>query len=290
MIDPMRTSARLLLIIALSASPSCAQRPAPRVAPPPALAPGANENLHAVLWVQTAVEFKALAMQSYLLAQERLDAALEDSSWTAASEQQGDFSSLPPAVIVDVDETVLDNSAFQARLTRSNEEYDETEWRAWVREVAADPIPGALEFTQYAQRRGVTVFYVTNRNRDIEQPTRENLARFGFPLDPSRDTVLTQEETPEWRSSDKTARRAAVASRFRVLLLVGDDLGDFVPARAPLEDREELFRTHASNWGTRWIVVPNPSYGSWEATLFGFEYDLPREERLRLKADRLRVR
>jgi acid phosphatase len=280
---------------------SCAKTPpvtAPSGAPP--TGPGgstaaatrevrANENLHAVLWAQTAVEFKAVAIQAFLLARDRLDRALADPSWTAALEQEGDFSKFPPAVIVDIDETVLDNAVFQARLTRTNQEYQEAAWRDWVREVSAEPIPGAVEFARYAQEKGVAVFYVTNRNHEIEEPTRRNLEAWGFPVEAGRDTVLTQAERPEWQSSDKSPRRRAVAADHRVLLLIGDDFGDFVPARVSLAERATLFERYASNWGNRWIVLPNPSYGSWEGTLFDFKYELPREQKLKIKESRLRV-
>ena len=127
------------------------------------------------------------------------------------------------------------------------------------------PIPGALEFTRAAAAKGVTVFYVTNRDRALEQATRDNLAKFGFPLDPSRDTVLTRAERPEWTSSDKSSRRSVVAQDFRILLLVGDDFGDFVQgARGTLAARKALDEANAAMWGVKWIALPNPMYGSWK--------------------------
>ncbi len=102
--------------------------------------------------------------------------------------------------------------------------------------------------------------------------TRRNLARHGFPLEPEIDTLLTRDEQPDW-GSDKGTRRAAVAAGHRILMLVGDNLGDFVsdvdvsrPARAALTER------HAGYWGGRWIMLPNPQYGSWDGALIDFEF------------------
>src|SRR5690606_11199373 len=143
-------------------------------------------------------------------------------------EQQGDASALPPAVIVDVDETVLDNSYYQARMIRDNTAYSEATWGPWVMEARATAIPGAREFAGYAAKKGVTIFYVTNRMSNLEEATRRNLAAEGFPLSTGVDTVLTRGERKEWSASAKGPRRAHVASTHRILLLIGDDLGDFV--------------------------------------------------------------
>lgn len=268
----------LMLLLALSAG--CAARTAPpstAVAPPataPAGPPAATapppvavEGLDAVLWTQTAVEYRASAQQAYLLARLQLDCALADPGWTAATEQVGrPMEQLAPAVILDADETVVDNAAFQARLVEDGDAYNAANWAAWVNERKATAVPGAVAFTQYAQSRGVTVFYVTNREAELEPATRDNLAALGFPLDPARDTVLTRLERPDW-PSDKTSRRAHVASDFRVLLLVGDDLGDFLPNRGSVAERDARVAPYAEWWGTKWIVLPNPMYGSWLTAL-----------------------
>ena len=269
----------------LMCAPACAKR-AP-VATPAPTAKDAHEDLDAVLWVQTAVEYRALARQAYRLAASQLDAALADATWSAAIEQEGDFAARPPAVIVDVDETVLDNSAHTVRDIFDGTEFNEASWGKWVEEAQAPPVPGAVEFAQYAQAKGVAVFYVTNRRAVLEDATRRNLAAMGFPLDVARDTALFVGERPEWASSDKSARRRFVAAEFRVLLLIGDDFTDFIPARVSLDERAALSRQHEARWGRQWIVLPNPVYGSWEAATFGFEYARPRTEKLRIKRERL---
>src|SRR5690606_15658902 len=137
-----------------------------------------NENLHSTLWTQTSVEYRASTLQAYRLAMLMLDRALADSSWTAALEQEasGSYASLPPAVVLDVDGTVLDNSAYQARLVLEDAAYASDSWNAWVQEARAVPVPGAVAFTRYAHDKGVTVIYLTNRRGDTEEATRRNLA------------------------------------------------------------------------------------------------------------------
>jgi len=248
------------------------------------------ENLDATLWMQTAVEYRAAAAQAYVLARTQLDRALADPAWTAAIEQQGKpLAGLPPAIVLDADETVLDNTVYQARLLSSGGAYDDATWKAWVEERKADAVPGAVAFTQYARSKGVTVFYITNRNADLEAATRDDMARLGLPLEAARDTLLMRREKPEWEASEKAPRREFVAKDFRIVMLFGDDLGDFLPnARGTIEERTSRVAPYDAWWGERWIVIPNPSYGSWEgATRAGAVSPAPADV-LKQKLSRLR--
>ena len=266
------------LLLATLAIAGCASHSTSTQPPAaPAAAAGAaapHENLNAVIWVQTALEYEATALQAYRLAQLQLDAALADPSWTAAIEQSGDASKLPPAVILDIDETVLDNSYYQARMVRDNTAYATATWDPWVMEARATAIPGARQFTQYAAQKGVAVFYVTNRTANLEQATRKNLASEGFPLAANLDTVLVRGERQEWSSSAKGPRRAHVARDYRIVMLIGDDLGDFVvDASGTPQERAARTARYEGWWGRRWIMIPNPTYGSWERAIVGTEQD-----------------
>ena len=273
---------------------ACAgQRAAPRADPPPtppttsiATTPVEHPTLFSTLWQQSSAEYRANAWQAYHAAREVLPIALADSGWTAAVEQEGaDFSDLPPAIVLDIDETVLDNSAQQARVILEGGGFDPESWGAWVNEAQAPPVPGAPEFLAWAESLGVEVFYVTNRDVPLEPATRRNLEGAGLPVDPSLDTVLTRGEQESW-TSDKTSRREAIAERYRIVLLVGDDFNDFVPARLPRAERDRLVERYKDRWGERWIVLPNPTYGSWETALYG-EGDLSAEDRARLRLEAL---
>lgn len=271
----------LLVLLGACATP----RPSTDTAP----ALRTNENLNSVLWTQTSAEYAATAIQAYQGATVMLDRALADSTWTAALEQleQGDYHDLPPAVILDVDETVLDNSIYQARLVQHGAEFSRGSWQAWVREEKATPVPGALAFTQYADERGVAVFYVTNRRHEVEPATRNNLTAYDFPLPGDEDRILTRAEQPDW-TGDKGTRRTAVAGTHRIVLMLGDNLGDFLSGvEVSMAERAEMTQRYAEYWGTRWFVFPNPQYGSWDGALIDYDYSLSRAEKLQRKYDHL---
>lgn len=249
-----------------------------------------NPLLNSTLWMQTAVEYEGTARQAYALAEVMMERALTDSTWTASLEQartgSETYRTKPPAVVLDVDETVLDNSPYQARLILDDESYDSQSWKSWVREERAGTIPGAVGFTQAAVQEGTQVIYLTNRDADVEEATRKNLEALGFPIHDAPDAVLTQGEKEGWES--KTARREWVAERYRVLLLVGDNFGDFTSmADTTLAARRQHSRAFREYWGTRWIVLPNPQYGSWEGALYNFDYGLPPLRRLEEKHQQL---
>lgn len=272
---------RLVLVCLAVLSAACAHTDVPYPAPAAPPAPVAiasttapcnpgHSILNATMWVQHSAEYEAVAIGTFASARRALDAALTDESWVGALEESGDDSSQPPAIIVDADETVIDNVMYQARAIRAGTTFDSASWKAWVDESAATPVPGAKDFLTYAQSRGVTIFYVTNRDHPEEtEGTRRNLQNLGYPMSSEPETLLLRGARPEWKS-DKSTRRAHVAQNYRVLLLMGDDLNDFVNAREKTKaEREALLHEHHAKWGTRWFMLPNPMYGSFERATIG---------------------
>lgn len=246
----------------------------------------AHEKLNGVLWMQSSAEYHASARQAFALASLRLEQALGDTRWSAALEQSEGFERLPPAVVVDVDETVLDNAPFQALMVERAQSFDRELWREWVQTERSRAVPGAADFVRLARERGVRVFYVTNRVQ--EAPTLENLRR---ELDPAVTTeeLMVRRERPEW-GSDKASRRAEVARSHRILLLVGDDYNDFASLGGDSPDqRVARAGEHRARWGVQWIVLPNPLYGSFERAFYGHESGLPDRERLKSKYESLRA-
>ena len=249
------------------------------LAPAAGLAQDANDNLNAVLWMQKSVEYKANAEAVFALAKIRLDQALKDKSWTAApAEQTGDFKDLSPAVVLDADETVLDNSGYQAWMVAKGETFNPKTWTQFVNSQTSTAVPGAVEFTKYAESKGVRVFYVTNRTKGEEPATRENMRKLGFPMEANIDTILTAKEQPDWGSA-KGTRRAVIAKHYRILLLMGDNFGDFTDAyKGSVDERQKVYEENAARWGHDWLMLPNPSYGSFESAPFGGNFKLPIEE------------
>jgi 5'-nucleotidase (lipoprotein e(P4) family) len=250
--------------------------------------PAAHDSFNAVLWQQTAVEYRVNTIQSFRLAERALQESLADPSLSAAVEQTGAFADLPPAVIVDVDETMLDNSPYQARLIKSGENFTDAGWSAWCHEEAAKGVPGARHFTQFAQKHGVRVFYVSNRDVSLSETTRANLSALKFSDSENLDTFMFRDKAAGFDT--KGARRSEIAKRFRIVMLVGDNFGDFHEGyRADRKARLRLSQQFSNYWGSRWIMISNPTYGSWADTLVGFDKAMPAEAQRALKIEQMNL-
>jgi 5'-nucleotidase (lipoprotein e(P4) family) len=230
-------------------------------------APVVNDGkLWASLWQQRAAEYKALCFQAYNLAALRIDQAI-------SHRKKGDK---PLAVITDIDETLLDNSPEDARAAFHNQEFDSKAWKRWTTRGIADTVPGAPAFFKYAAKRGVAVFYISNRDEDESAGTLKNLRRYHLPYADNAHLLL------KGATSSKEDRRQLVLKKYKVVLLCGDNLADF----DALYDNhpDELHRAAATQklmkqFGSRYIVLPNASYGDWESSLFHFNYKLSQAQK-----------
>lgn len=265
---------------------------APPAAATQAKPTGAHDNLNAVAWVQTSVEYRAITTQTFRAAADHLDAALKEKHWDAlVPDERGNAATgLKPAVVMDVDETVLDNSPYQARLIRDGKEYDEISWDQWVAEKKAKPLPGVVDFARDAAEKGVTVLYISNRAVHLKEATLANLREAGLPV--ADDSVFlglgTVLEGCEQNGSEKNCRRRLAGQKYRVLMQFGDQIGDFVQVEANTrEGRQALFDEYDDWFGERWWMLPNPTYGSWEPALFNNAWDQPAAARTQAKRDAL---
>ena len=235
-----------------------------------------EQNIMSVLFQQTSAEGLASSLQTYNIAQQVLDHALADPTWSALGQTM--FPYKKPAIILDVDETVLDNLAYQARGILDGTSYP-TGWIAWGNEAAATEVPGAKDFLNYAHSKGVTIFYVTNRVVELKNATQKNLTKLGIPWDQSKETILMRGENG-W-GSDKGSRRSLVSEEYRVLMLIGDNLGDFVDAEDNIlspDQRKGIVQNYKKYWGTKWFMLQNTTYGDWEGALYNFDYSLSPDE------------
>ena len=192
------------------------------------------------------------------------------------------------AIILDVDETVLDNVAFQARSILSGLSYPNG-WIEWGLEASAKPVPGVSNFLKNASKKGIKIFYVTNRVAELEEATRKNIKNLGLPFDEDRDVLLMRDENG-W-GSDKVSRRALVAKDYRILMLVGDQLTDFISleeATTDIASRKELAEKYSDMWGQKWFMLTNPMYGKWEGAIYGNKYPDTKEEIMQMRLDALK--
>lgn len=217
----------------------------------------------ATLWMQKAAEYRALAYQAFNLGRWQLDADLDKKNVKKLPKAE---RKRPRAIIVDIDETVLDNSPSQAAGIKNRRAFSLPDWYAWGEMRKAKAIPGAVDFLNYAAAKGVKVFYVSNRDEVQKQATIDNLKSVGF-TDISTDNVLLR--TTE---STKTPRRSQISDKFRVVLIMGDNLDDFsdVFERKSVTDRFAEVDKIKSEWGKRWIVLPNAMYGTWENAIYEY--------------------
>jgi 5'-nucleotidase (lipoprotein e(P4) family) len=230
-------------------------------APTPAVTADNEYQIGAILYMQKAAEYRALAYQAFNIAGMRLDADEKERKKLPKAERRK-----PRAVVVDVDETVLDNSPAQAVQVKNRLPFIQEKWTAWINMRKAKAIPGAIDFLNDASRKGARIFYVTNRIEIEKQPTIDNLKTLGFP-DVSDETVLIK--TSE---SSKEARRQTILQKYRIALLVGDNLDDLsnVFERKPVDARFAEVNKMREMFGRRFIVLPNAMYGTWESAIYEY--------------------
>jgi 5'-nucleotidase (lipoprotein e(P4) family) len=246
-----RTTCLLLASAALACAPAAGTvATTPRTSSPAMGATASADTIPAsVRWFRASAERRALSLQTYRLAAaalERRAAGLAAGTW---------------GVILDADETVIDNSPYQQELARRRATFDAATWNEWVMRGAAAALPGAAEFTRRVRERGGRVVIVTNREQAQCDATRANLERASIAI----DAVLCKTES----NSFKDARFDAVANGtppstlppLRVVMWVGDNIQDFPRLR---QDLRTLSDSAYAEFGDRFIVLPNPMYGSWE--------------------------
>ncbi|MEM8910525.1 MAG: HAD family acid phosphatase [Planctomycetota bacterium] len=228
----------------------------------------ADDRFGALTWIQNSAEYRLLTEQTYRAAMTQLIVGLHDPNWSADEVQlaTGGFQEKKPAVILDCDETVLDNSAYNARNILDGKPYSTDSWNAWCQEGQAGAVPGSLEFVTSASGLGVSVFFVTNRRDVVKQATIKNLNDLGFSA--NEENVLTKNEEMG-RAGDKVSRRAMVAADHRIVLMIGDNMGDLCSGMDTLDsdERNRIAKEKRALLGSRWIMLPNPVYGGWQRAL-----------------------
>ena len=238
-------------------------------------------QIGSILFMQKAAEYRALSYQAFNLARMRLDADFVKKNLKQLPKSERKRAR---AVVVDVDETVLDNSPHQAFIVINQLPFTANVWTQWVNQRKAKAIPGAADFLTYANQKGVKVFYVTNRDEIHRQATIDNLKQTGFP-DASDETVLVR--TTE---SGKEARRQKIMEKYRIVLLIGDNLNDLsnVFEKKSIADRFAEVDKSRELFGKKFIVLPNAMYGDWESAIY--EYKRPDEvEKKKIRAAALQI-
>lgn len=222
-----------------------------------------NINQHpinAILWQQHAAEYQALVHQAFNIAKAQLEIHLANPLQTDK----------PLAIITDIDETVLDNTPYNAKMALLGKDFDKQSWLDWGLQKSAKPLPGALAFFNHVAEKGIEIFYISNRYVEQTDETLENLHALGFPYANAAHIFLKDSV------SGKEPRRNTVENKYEILLLLGDNLSDFSKVfddRAHGKAHENVTKYQAA-FGKRFIVFPNPIYGHWETKeIYHSKYD-----------------
>jgi 5'-nucleotidase (lipoprotein e(P4) family) len=245
----------------------------------PAVQSGHNPSeyqLSATLYMQKAGEYRALAYQAYNIATEHLD---QDYA-----KHKKHMKKHPRAVVVDIDETILDNSPANAKLIKDSQGYSDAEWNAWVKKKEAKPIAGAVTFLNHATDLGYKVFYLSNRKEnapDLVNKTKENLIAAGF-KNVTDDSIMLR--TAE--KSKKNRRDKVQSMGYEIVILMGDNLDDFseifeADNTKTIAGRFDVVESNKQNFGYKFVALPNAYYGTW-ADMINAEYHGVKENALEL--------
>lgn len=217
-----------------------------------------NGKVYSAVWQQNAGEFRALCYQAYNQARVKVDQALSMQY------------SKPLAIVTDIDETFLDNSPYAVTQAKIGNEFDPVSWHEWTSKGEAIAFPGSKDFFNYAASKGITIFYISNRDEQDKVGTVKNLKDLEFPFADNEHVVV------KITTSDKEARRQKVAMNYEIVLLLGDNLNDFTGIfyKKSQSERNQITDDMAKEFGNKYIVLPNSGYGDWESALPGYKHSL----------------
>lgn len=221
-----------------------------------------------LLWMRTSAEYRALAYQGYNVAMNAVKMAVTDPS----------HQRKPLAIVLDADETVVDNTKLMGEsIVNGNGRFDAPWWRQAVYQGKSQAMPGAVEFLNEVHKQGVEIFYVSNRYAPVNlDVTIQNFKELGFPS-VDKDHVLLFE-----KDSDKQPRFDMIAKKYYVIVYMGDNAGDFLIGTKgkTLAERNSIIDAHKEDFGTTFVVFPNPAYGSWVSALAkGYQNLSPEEQK-----------
>ena len=219
-----------------------------------------------LLWMRTSAEYRALAYQGYNVAMNAVKMAVTDPS----------HQRKPLAIVLDADETVVDNTKLMGEsIVNGNGSFDAPWWRQAVHQGKSQAMPGAVEFLNEVHKQGVEIFYVSNRYAPVNlDVTIQNFKELGFPS-VDKDHVLLFE-----KDSDKQPRFDMIAKKYYVIVYMGDNAGDFPIGTKgkTLAERNAIIDAHKEDFGTTFVIFPNPAYGSWVSSLAKGYQNLSLEE------------
>ncbi len=227
-----------------------------------------KDLLQSAIWYQSASEYRALAFQAYNVARVSLEVKLRYRYVQ------------PPCIVLDLDETCLNNSPYSGYQIKEDKGYSSEDWKRWVEREEADSIPGCVGFLKYADQQGVDIFYVSNRKAAQLEPTMANMKKLDFPQVDADHFYLRTDD------SNKEARRQAIEEDHTIIMFFGDNMNDFSEdfEGKSVSERHNLVEENAHRFGVDFIIIPNPCYGSWESALYDYKrLDMKTEDKVKME-------
>jgi 5'-nucleotidase (lipoprotein e(P4) family) len=253
----MDTKTTLPLIIALFLFSACTPTHTQQVQ-----IPDSDRLINATVWYQKSAEIRACYYQAYQLAEYKLTENLKLYNGRK-----------PVAVVMDIDETILDNSPFEGKLIATGELYTKQNWKEWSDKAAAKALPGSVDFINFARSKGVAVILISNRKTDEKENTLLNLVNVGVSFDDTTQIFLRGKNVP----SGKQSRRDQVSEKYEVILYIGDNLADYSSVfdergnDLAIPDVDSMI----NELNQKFVILPNPMYGDWEGAIYHNDYTMP---------------
>ncbi|MGE6962711.1 5'-nucleotidase, lipoprotein e(P4) family [Bacillus thuringiensis] len=235
--------------------------------------PLTEEQVTANVWYQTAGEAKALYHQGYNIGKMKLDAAI-----AKGTEKK-------PAIVLDLDETVIDNSPYQA-MTIAEGKSSPYKIKEWFQQAKAEVLPGAVSFLKYANDKGVAIYYISNRKQDQLEATLQNLRQLGIPQADKEHVLLRKDKNEK----GKEGRQKQITLQHNILLFFGDNLSDFTGFdEKSVQDRNQTVEKMKDSFGDKFIIFPNPMYGDWEYALYQYDSKKSDADKSKIRHNALRT-
>ncbi|MEA2103184.1 MAG: 5'-nucleotidase, lipoprotein e(P4) family [Candidatus Cloacimonadota bacterium] len=228
--------------------------------------------LMAALWQTTSAEYRALCYQAYNIARVNLEKDMQ-----IKTEKKR-------AILVDMDETIIDNSLYNAVRVVREQEYPK-EFYKWIDSSKADAVAGAMDFLNFADRNNYEIFYITNRRMESYDISLKQLQTMNFPQADSLHLLLKE------TSSNKETRRQMIAGKYHIALLLGDNCDDFSEEfyRKSIEERKNAVNFLKDEFGTKFIILPNPIHGAWKKAIYEYKNGLSTKEKTKMKLEKLKI-
>lgn len=231
-----------------------------------------QEAVLATLWQQDSAEVKALRLQAYKQARGNIDQLISNGNMPSS-----------PAVVLDIDETILDNMPAGAYQITSNNGYNSKDFVEWTTKAECKDIEGSVDFINYAQSNGVEIFLISNRSKEEMEATIINLKAVGVNV--PEDHIMLKED-----SSNKQKRMDEVEKNYNVIMYIGDNASDFGGEynKKSNKERSKIVMDNKDNIGVKYIALPNPTYGDFDGAINGYDFSISNDEKIKTRNDALK--